>query len=49
MSAYIMKVGLGTSFLDQEEELRRRGELPQYWNFVTRALLNPLALDHQIF
>lgn len=28
MSSYIMKVGFGTSFIDQEEELNRKGELP---------------------
>ncbi len=42
-----MEIGINSSFLDQNCKLR--GNKKSLWSHVTRAILNPLAIENKIF
>ena len=48
MSAFLAEVGITSSFIDPNE-LKKRGDAPQPWQYLTRAVLNPLSFEHNIF
>jgi len=48
MSDYLREIGIGTSFLD-ENEVVVRGARPPMWQLMTRALINPYSFERRIF
>jgi len=48
MADYLMKAGVGKSYLDSIE-VRERGLKSDYWNKISRGLLNPFSFEGRFF